>query len=118
MCGNTQQEILEVCYGKTSQHNKGLLILSSQHFTEYRTKLKHISHGGFQTLDREHQTDSRHLLDQPPGTTTETDEDGDGRRRRQTKTEADEDEDRLTLGTSEVAAPLQLTTTQSDEDGT
>ena len=30
----------------------------------------------------------------------------------------DIDEDRLTLGTSEVTAPLQLTTPQSDEDGT
>ena len=36
--------------------------------------------------------------------------DGDRRRRRQTETETEEDEDRLTLGTSEVAAPLQLTT--------
>ena len=31
--------------------------------------------------------------------------------------ETDEDEDRLTLGTSEVVASLQLTTPQSDEDG-
>ena len=49
---------------------------------------------------------------------TETDEDGDRRRRRQTKTETVEDEDRLTLRTSGVAAPLQLTTPQCDEDGT
>ena len=84
------------------------------HSTEYRINLEHARHGGFQTLDVKHRTDSRHPLDQPPGTTTETDEDGDGRRRRQTKTEADEDEDRLTLGTSEMEAPLQLTTPQSE----
>ena len=35
-----------------------------------------------------------------------------------TKTETYEDEDRLTLGTSEVAAPVQLTLPQSDDDGT
>ena len=40
--------------------------------------------------------------------------DGDRQRWRLTKTEADEDEDRLTLGMSEVAAPLQLTTPQSE----
>ena len=32
--------------------------------------------------------------------------------------EMGKDEDRLTLGMSEVAVPLQLTTPQSDEDGT
>ena len=46
----------------------------------------------------------------------ETDEDGDGRRWRQTKMETVEDEDRLTLGMSQVAAPPQLMTPQSDED--
>ena len=49
-----------------------------------------------------HHNDCRRPVDQPPGTATET----------------DEDEDRLILRTSEVAAPLQLTTAQSDEDGT
>ena len=57
-----------------------------------------------------------HLALRRGQTKTAIDEDGDGRRRRQTKTKTVEDEDRLTLGTSEVAAPLQLTT-QSDEDG-
>ena len=78
----------------TSQQNKGLLTTSSPSFTEYRTHLQRAHHGGFQTLDVEHRTDSRRPLDQPPGTTTE----------------ADEDEDRFTLGTSEVAAPLELAT--------
>ena len=86
-------------------------IRSSPHFTEYRTNLKHARHGGFQTLDVEHRTDSRHPLDHPPGTTTGTDEDGDRRRRRRVNTETDEDEDGLTLGTREQAAALQLTKT-------
>ena len=67
-----------------------------------RTHLERARHSGFHALDVEHRTDSRRPLDRPPGTTTET----------------DEDKDRLTLGTSEVAAPLQLTTHQNDEDGT
>ena len=45
-------------------------------------------------------------------TKTEIDEDRDGRRRRLSKTETVEDEDRLTLGTREVAVPLQLTTSR------
>ena len=80
------------------------------------TNCEHARHGGFQTLDVEHRTDSRRPLDQPPGTTTETDEDAGKRRRGQTKTETDEDGDRLTLGTSELAAPLQLTTSQSEHN--
>ena len=78
--------------------------------------LERARHGGFQTLDVEHWTDGRRPLDQSPGTTTETDKDGDRRRRRWAKTKTDEDESRLTLGTSEVAALLQLTIPQSDED--
>ena len=70
--------------------------------TKYRTHIERARHSGFHALDVEHRTDSRRPLDRPPGTTTET----------------DEDKDRLTLGTSEVAAPLQLTTHQNDEDGT
>ena len=129
MCGITLPKLVEVSYGKTSQHNKGVLTTSSPHFTEYRTNLKHARHGGFQTLDGEHRTDIWRPLDQPPGTTTGTDEDGDTRRRRRPKTETNEDgdgrrqretmtetvEDRLTLRTSEVAAPVQLTTPQSDK---
>ena len=46
-------------------------------------------HGGFQNFEVEHRTDSRRPLDQQPGTTTET----------------DEDEDRLSLETSQLAAP-------------
>ena len=65
---------------------------------EYCRNLEHACHGGFQNFDVEHRTDSRRPLDQPPGTTMET----------------DDDEDRLTLGTSELAAPLQLTTPQSE----
>ena len=54
----------------------------------------------------------------PSGQTTWHD-DGDGkdggrRSRRQTKTETVEDEDSLTLGTGELAAPLQLTTPPSE----
>ena len=75
MCGNARPKLLKVSYGRTSQHDKGLLIMSSP-----RTHSE--SHGGFQTLDVEHRTDSRRPLDQPPGTATETDD--DGRRRRQT----------------------------------
>ena len=52
------------------------------HSTEYRTHSEQARHGGFQTLDVEHRTDSRCPLDQPPGATTENDEDGDRRRRR------------------------------------
>ena len=120
MCGNTRPNLVEVSYGRKSQHNKGVLTVSSpvQHSTDYSTHLERARHGGFQTLDGEHRTDSRRPLDQPPGTTTETDEDGGRRRQTRAKTETDEDEDRLTLGTSKVAAPLQLTTSQSDEDGT
>ena len=88
MCGNTRPKLLEVSYGRTSQHNKGLFNYEltgyiESHFTEYRTHCEHARHGGFQTLDVEHRTDSRRPPDQPPGTTTETeiDEDGDGRRR-------------------------------------
>ena len=95
MCGNTRPKLWEVGYGKMSQHNKGLLTISSPvpHSTEYRTHLERARHGGFQTLDAEHRTDSRRPLDQPPGTTTETDEDGDRWRRRQANTETDEDGD-------------------------
>ena len=50
--------------------------------TEYRTNLKYSRHDGFQTLDVEHRTDSRHLLDQSPGSKTETGKDGDRRRQR------------------------------------
>ena len=56
----------------------------------------------------------------PSGPTTwhyDGDKDGDRRRRTRAKTATYEHDDRLTLGTSEVAAPLQLTTSQSDEDG-
>ena len=68
-----------------------------------RTSLEHAHHGGFQVLGVENRTDSRRPLDQPADTTTETDGDG-GRWRR----------DGLTLGTSEIAASLQLTTPQSE----
>ena len=108
MCGNTRPKLSEVSYGKTSQHNKGLLTTSSPHFTEDRTNFKHARHGGFQTLDVEHRTDSRCPLDQPTGITTGTDEDGrrrrqtetgeDGDRRRRAKTETDEDGDRRRRG--------------------
>ena len=73
----------------------------AEHSAKYSTHLERARHGGFQTFDAEHRTDSRRPLDQPPGTTTET----------------DEDEDSLALQMSEVAAPLQLTTPQSNEDG-
>ena len=49
------------------------------HSTEYRTILEHARQGCFQTFDVEHWTNSRHPLDQQPGTTIET------------KTEADKD---------------------------
>ena len=90
--------------------------MSSPHpnSTEHRTNLEHTRHSGFQRLDEEYRTNNRRPLDQPPGTTTETDKDGGRRRRRQTKTETVEDEDRLTVGTGELAAPLQLTTPQSE----
>ena len=105
MCGNARPKLLEVSYWRTSQLSKGLLTMSSPHFTEYRTNSERARHGGFQTLDAEHRTDSRRPLDQHPGTTstTETDKNGGRRRRRQAKTETDEN--RLTLGTSELAAP-------------
>ena len=123
MCRNTRPKLLDVSYGRTSHHNKSFFNYElngciQSPFKECRTHCEHARHGGFQTLDVEHRTDSRRPLDQPPGTTTETDEEGDRRRRRRAKTETAEDEDRLTLGTSEVAAPLQPTTPQSDEDGT
>ena len=119
MCGNTHPKLLQVSYGRTAQQNKGLLTMSSPvpHSTEYRTCLECARPGGFQTLHVEHRTDSRRPLDEPHGTRTETDEDGSQRRRRRAKTETDEDGDRLTVGTSEVAGPVQLTTPQRDEDG-
>ena len=88
MCGNTRPKLLEVSYGRTLQHNKGLLTMSSPvpHSTEYRTHLERARHGGFQTLDVEHRITER-PLDQPPGTTTEKDEDGDRRGRKRAKTE-------------------------------
>ena len=69
MCGNTRPKLSEVSYGRTSQHNRGLLPVSSlvaSRSTLYGIphKLKHARHGGYPELD------------QPPGTTTETDEDG------------------------------------------
>ena len=115
MCRNTRTKLLEVSYGRTSKHDEGLTMSSPvPHSTVYRTNLECARHGGSQTLAVEHQTDSRRPLDQPTGTTTETDEDGGRRRRRQTKTGTVEDEDRLTLGTSEPAAPLQPTTPHSE----
>ena len=94
MCGNARPKLLEVSYWRTSQLSKGLLTMSSPHFTEYRTNSERARHGGFQTLDAEHRTDSRRPLDGPPSTTTGTDEDGDRRRRRRAKTETGEDGDR------------------------
>ena len=49
-----------------------------------------------QNFDAHHRTDRRSILDQPLGTAMK------------------KDEDRLTLRTSELAAPLQLTTPQSE----
>ena len=87
-------------------HNTTKAIYLSAHHTLYEVPqhLERARYRGFQTLDVEHQTDSRCPLDQPPGTTTETDEDG------------------LTLGTSEVAAPYsgrhpRVMTMEADEDG-
>ena len=57
-----------------------------------------------------------HSGDEWSGSPFTADDTPEWRRQRQTKMEADED--RLTLGTSEVAASLQLTTPQSNEDGT
>ena len=68
-----------------------------------RTQSERARHGGFQTLDVGHRTDSGRPLDQPSGATTDTDENGDRRTRRRAKTEITDDEDRLILGTSEVA---------------
>ena len=113
-CGNTWPKLLEVSYGRTSQHNEGLVTVSSP-----RTHSERARHGGFLTLDAEHRTDIRRPLDQPHSTTTETDEDGDRRkraRRRQTKTETVEDEERLTLGTSKCQLPNRVTKTEADED--
>ena len=47
------------------------------YYMKYCTHLECTRHSGFQTLNVECRTDSRHPLDQPPGTTMETDEDGD-----------------------------------------
>ena len=93
------------------------------HSTKYRTHWECARHGGFQILDVEHRTDSRRPPDQPPSTTTETDEDGDRRIRRLAKTHTDEGEDnrrrRQTHSRDERSgSSLQLTTPQSDEDGT
>ena len=72
--------------------------------------------------DRRRQTET----DEDRGRQTETDEDRrrqtktDGDRRRQTKTDEDRrrqtetDEDRLTVGTSELSAPWQLSTVESE----
>ena len=115
MCGNTRPKLLEVSCGRTSQHSKGLLTISSLFslFTEYHTHLERARHSGFQTLDVEYRTDSRCPLDQTLGTTTETDEDGDRRRRRQAKTETDEDKDRR----RRIQTKTGTVNTKTDEDG-
>ena len=105
--------------GEHHNTTKALQLLAHCVLYEISHTLRMRTHGGFQTLDVEHRTDSKRPLDQPSDNTTgtdedgdrrrrrraktETDEDGDGRRRRQTKTETVGDEDRLTPGTSEVA---------------
>ena len=82
--------------------------MSSPAVTNYtlRTHWEHARHGGFQIFDIEHRTDSRRPLDQTPGIMTETNE-GEDRR--------SQDEELLTLETSELAAPLQLTTPQNEQ---
>ena len=87
MCGNTRPKLLEVSYGRTLQHNKGLLTMSSpvSQSTEYRTHLERARRGGFQTLDVDLRiTDAlwtNHPALRRKKTKTEIDEDGDGRRR-------------------------------------
>ena len=91
MYGNTRPKLLEASYERTLQHNNGLLTMSSPvpHSTEYGTHLERARHGGFQTLDVEHRSNSLRSLHQPRGTTTETGGDGDRRRRRRAKTKTD-----------------------------
>ena len=109
---NTRPKLLEVSHEKTSQHNKGLLTISSPVVSlsalngapyKLRTRpprwlpeLRYMWNIG-QTADA---LWTNHLA----------------LRRRQTKTKTDEAEDggRLTLRTSELAAPSQLTTPQSE----
>ena len=99
MCGNTRPKFLEVTYGRTSQDNKGLLTMSSpvlSHSTLYgvphklRTCTPRWSPGLRCT------TSDRQLMHSGPTTWY-----------------YDEDEYRFTLGTFALAAPLQLTTSQS-----
>ena len=110
MRGNTWPKLWEVSYGRASQHNKNFLAMNS--LVPFHTyKLKTRTPQWFpdpqcRTLDRQ---------PKPSGPTT-WHHNRDRQIRKRVKTETDEDEDRLTLGTSEVAAPLQLTTPQSDED--
>ena len=109
------QRLSEVSYGRTSQHNKGLNYqLTGSALYGVAHTLRTRSPRWFP--DFRCKTSDRQPTHSGPGITTETDEDGN--RRRRAKTETDEDKDRLTLGTSEVAAPLQLTTPQSGEDKT
>ena len=101
MCGNTRPKLLEVSYGKTSQHKKSLY--------SYRVKYR-THHCVFQTLGYQ-PTHSRHPLEQPRGTTTETDEDGDRwRRRRCTKTDA-------LWGRAKWQLPFSWRLPQSNADG-
>ena len=88
------QKLLEVSYRRTSQHNKGLLTLSSLVLSPSVLKgvlhKEHACHVGLQNFNAHHWIDSRCTLDPPPGTMMKT----------------DEDEDRLTLRTSELACSL------------
>ena len=80
MCGITRTKLLRVGYGRTSQHNKGLLTKSSPVplSTEYRTQNADATVVLFCRFcgDEEHRTGSRRPLDEPPDTTTAIDEDG------------------------------------------
>ena len=89
MCGNTRPKLLDVSYGKTSQHKKAFTL------TAWNTAHNVSAHT---TVASRPPTHNRHPLEQPRGTTAETDEDP-------------------TVGSSEVAAPFQLTTPQSNADG-
>ena len=89
----THDQNLVASFGRTSHHNKGLLTMNSpvlSHFALYGVQQKELArYEDRKNFELQHRTDSRRTLDQPPSTTMKTDS---------------------VWRTSELAAPLQLTT--------
>ena len=90
---NTRPKLSELSCRRSTQHNKGIETMSSPVLSHSALDgvphKEYARHDGLQNLNAHHRTDSRRTLDQPPNTTMKTDS---------------------VWRTSELAAPLQLTT--------